>query len=425
MSQMFENLESRRLYSVTAAAFHNTLYVWGDNLSNGISVEKSGADLVVKEYGGGGHSDYAEIFRASDAYVTNVQAYGYDGNDTITISDAVTDSATVYGGRGADYLKGGGGMSYLWGHGNWPGDASHDPATDDGAADMLVSGSGYAIQYGQNGNDSFFTDNNAISSYDVMYGGPGDDRFYVSGQGNAAYAFGEAGGDSSYPSQSSTQLSVFSGGDGWDTTSYRSWDAAVYVRPDGVGYSGLRYGARQQVLRADVEFVEGTDQPDWFDGSEGSNTFYGWGGDDLMFGLGGDDLLVGQDGNDWVYGGAGNDYLVGSEGNDRIYCGDGDDRAYGNQGNDDIHGDAGNDSLYGQEDGDWIYGDAGNDLLVGGAGSDYLVSHDGVFGNDTIYGDNTDGTGGFGSFDVAYVDRTQFLWIITQDNTFGCESVSW
>jgi Ca2+-binding RTX toxin-like protein len=63
---------------------------------------------------------------------------------------------------------------------------------------------------------------------------------------------------------------------------------------------------------------------------------------------------------------------------------------------------------------------AGRDTLVGGAGSDYLHSHDGLFGNDRIDGDNMDGSGGFGSFDVAYVDRT---WIF-QDNATGVESVT-
>lgn len=424
MSKLFENLEARRMFAVTASAFHNTLYVWGDAGSNGISVEKSGADLVVKQYVGGGRGGYSEVFRASDSYVTQIRAYGYDGADTITIGDTVTDEATVFGGRGADYLKGGGGMSRLWGHGDWAGDPSHDPATDDGSADILVSGPGYAIQMGQNGNDSHFTDTNPASGYDVMEGGNGGDKFYVSGSGATAYAFGQGGADTFIPSQSSTQTSVFAGGDSWDAVDYRGWSSAVYVRPDGVGYSGARYGSRRQLVRADVEFVQGTEQADWFSGSEGNNTFYGHGGDDVMFGYGGADTLVGNAGADRLYGGEGNDYLVGSEGNDTIYGGNGDDRAYGNAGNDEIHGDAGNDQLFGQEDADWIYGDAGNDLLVGGAGADYLVSNDGVFGNDTVYGDNQDGTGAWGALDVAYIDRMNILWTSIGDGVFGVESVS-
>jgi Ca2+-binding RTX toxin-like protein len=324
------------------------------------------------------------------------------------------------GGRGGDYLKAGGGQTELWGHGNWAGSADHDPATDDAAADMLVSGKGYSIHYGQKGNDSHYTDTNAVSGYDVMYGGEGNDTFYVSGHGNHAYAFGENGSDSFRPSQAATQGSSFYGGGGWDSTSYRNWTQAVYVRPDGATLSGLRSGARLNYLQADVEFVEGTEYGDYFSGSEGANTFYGWGGNDLMFGNGGNDLLVGQSGSDSLYGDNGADYLVGDAGNDFLYGGNDNDTVYGNAGSDDIHGGAGNDQLYGQEDSDWIYGDAGNDTLVGGAASDYLVSNDGIFGNDRIYGDNIDGSGGFGSFDIAYIDRMLFI----QDNVSGVESVS-
>lgn len=52
---------------------------------------------------------------------------------------------------------------------------------------------------------------------------------------------------------------------------------------------------------------------------------------------------------------------------------------------------------------------------------DYLVSHDGVFGNDIIFGDNKDGTGaGSGVWDVAYIDSG---WPLP-DFTFGVESIS-
>jgi Ca2+-binding RTX toxin-like protein len=417
---MFENLENRKMFAVTAAAFHETLYVWGDASGNGISVDKSGGDLVVKQYVGGGHSGYVELFRASDAYVKQIRAYGYDGNDTITIGDAVTDPATVMGGKGGDYLKGGGGESKLYGHGDWAGDPHHGPATDDAAADMLVSGKGYAMQYGQKGNDKHYTDTNATSGYDAMFGGDGNDEFHVSGHGNHAYAFGDAGNDVFKPAQGATQRSSFYGGGGWDSTSYRNWTAAVYVRPDNATLSGLRYGTRLHYLQSDVEFIEGSEFGDLFSGSETNNTFYGWGGNDLMYGNGGNDVLLGQAGHDTIHGNNGNDYLVGNEGNDVIHGNDGHDSVYGNQGSDDIHGGNGNDLLHGQEDPDWIYGDAGSDTLVGGTGSDYLHAHDGIFGNDRIYGDNQDGTGGFGSFDVAYIDKMLFL----KDTTTGAESVT-
>jgi Ca2+-binding RTX toxin-like protein len=417
-----ETLESRVLFAVTASAFHNTLYVQGDSFSNAVSVEKSGTNLIVKQRTGGA---YVEFFRVADSAVSSIRIYGYAGADTLTVADNVTDDVTIYGGGDNDYLKGGGGMSHIWGHGDWAGNPDHDPATDDGANDILVSGKGYTIHYGQKGNDQFFTDNNAVSGYDVMNGGEGNDQFYITGRGNAAYAVGEGGADSFRPSQSAAQVGVFMGGDGWDSVDYSSWTAAVYVRPENSSYSGLRYGARTNALRDDVEFVTGTSYADHFSGGETNNTFYGKGGDDLMYGNGGDDLLVGDDGNDQIYGGTGDDYLVGSAGNDTIYGDAGNDQMYGNTGQDEMHGGDGNDQMFGQENSDWLYGDAGNDLLVGGAGADYLHSHDGVFGNDVVYGDNQDGTGGGGgSLDVAYIDRTTIFFSTYRDLTSGVESIT-
>jgi Ca2+-binding RTX toxin-like protein len=423
---MFENLEQRRMFSVSAFALFGTLYVRGDDADNGISVERSGADVVVKQNVTGGHDGYVEFFRTPDSSVSSIRIYAYGGNDIVTISSDVTKYAVIYGGRGADYLEGGGGLNHLWGHGNTPGDPDNDPATDDGAADVLVSGKGNTVSYGQKGNDILITDNNIVSGLDAMWGGEGNDTFYIEGHGiNAAHAIGEAGQDTFIPSQFATQQAFFYGGDGRDRVTYRDWTAAVYVRPDGIApgatLSGLRSGTRLDYIQTDVESVEGTEYGDLFSGTDGSNIFYGLGGNDLMFGNGGDDILYGGTGDDSIYGQTGNDQLIGGDGNDVIYGGAGDDVVYGNQGMDDIHGDDGDDQLFGQEDGDWIYGDAGNDLLVGGEGSDYLVSHDGVFCNDRIYGDNLDGSGGGGgSYDVAYVDS---FWFGVGDSYSGVESV--
>src|SRR5207253_2800390 len=156
---MFENLEQRRMFAVTALALFDTLYVRGDDAGNGISVEKSGSDLVVKQYVGGGHDGYAEFFRTPYSSVNSIRIYAHGGADTVTISDDVIKDATIYGGRGADYLKGGGGFNHLWGHGNSPGDPDFDPATDDGAADILVSGKGSTYSNGQKGSDTLTTDN--------------------------------------------------------------------------------------------------------------------------------------------------------------------------------------------------------------------------------------------------------------------------
>ena len=111
----------------------------------------------------------------------------------------------------------------------------------------------------------------------------------------------------------------------------------------------------------------------------------------------------------------GNDYLGGDQDNDA---------AFGGAGMDSIHGGAGNDQLYGEADSDYLYGEAGSDKHVGGTGADYIDAHDGAYGNDFVYGNNEDGSGGLpGESDVAWIDRWFQNGIWLQDATTGVESV--
>ena len=84
----------------------------------------------------------------------------------------------------------------------------------------------------------------------------------------------------------------------------------------------------------------------------------------------------------------------------------GDDKLTGGSGHDELHGNGDDDKLYGRDGNDSIWGDAGGDLLVGGAGSDQLHAVDGIAGNDFVYGDNVDGTGGGGAVDLASIDHS-------------------
>jgi Ca2+-binding RTX toxin-like protein len=420
----FDWLESRRMFAVTADAFHNTLYVWGDAGANGISVEKSGADLVVKRYVSG--SGYVELFRSSDSYVNAVRIYGYDGPDTISVNDNVTDRTYIMGGRGADWIRAGGGENTVHGHGDWAADpsGSHNPATDDNATDTLIGGKGYNMLYGQNGNDTLFaamSGATGASSYDMLFGGEGHDAFHTNGTGNA-YCFGGNGNDTF---KAGRQWASFYGEDGSDGVDFADFGEAIYARPDGATWSGSRTGTRNNQIQSTVEAVLGTQWADYFSGTNDANTFFGRAGNDTAYGHGGNDIILGEGGADRIYGGAGDDYLYGGDDNDVIYADAGNDHVFGGNGSDDIHGGAGNDNLLGEAGGDWIYGDAGNDKLVGGSGADYLHSHDGVAGNDTLFGDNENGTGGIGALDVAYVDRTMIGFFSLRDSTTGVESVSW
>jgi Ca2+-binding RTX toxin-like protein len=403
---MFERLETRKLLAITADAFHNTLYVWGDSGNNGISIEKVGTDLVVKRYVGGGHSGYEEFFRKADSYVNTIRVYGYAGMDTITINDNVTDPAFVFGGPGADWMKGGGGQNELWGHGNWPDDPSgnHKPSTDDSATDTLIGGKGYNILHGQKGNDVLMAAiNNSTpnSSYDMMYGEEGNDTFYLNGTGEAAFGFGGDGDDTFHATQ---QRSSFYGDAGHDKVDYSNFGQALYAKPDGSTYSGNRYGDRTHVIQATVEEVIGTPFGDYMVGTGLRNIFRSAGGNDRMWGHGGNDVLHGGEGNDTMYGGAGNDDLAGSKGNDSMFGDDGADRMWGGDHN------------------DYIHGGSGGDSLVGGPGSDTIDARDGVGFNDKVFGDNEDGSVAAGFTDTAYVDRITIFLATLEDVTSGIET---
>lgn len=323
---LVETLENRKMFAVTADAFHSTLYVWGDNNGNGISVEKSGSNLVVKEYKGSGIG-YQPIFTVSESSVDQIRMYGYNGADTMTVNDNVTHKVTIYGGKGGDYLKGGGGDSFVWGHGDWAGDPDHGPASDDSAADILVASKGYSRLYGQKGNDSFYSSDVSGSNYAIMYGSSGNDKFYTSdgvGTSNAVYIFGESGNDIWTPAANkASRIVAFDGGSGSDRADYSAWTSSVYAKLDNYSYSGLRYGDRKHAIRDNVERVDGGSGNDYFVGNNYNNIFVGNNGNDVMYGSGGNDLLIGNDGNDSLYGEAGNDTLIGGAGSDLLSGGSG------------------------------------------------------------------------------------------------------
>jgi Ca2+-binding RTX toxin-like protein len=418
---MIESLETRRMMSAGATALGNSLFVWGDDSANRINIAKDGGELVVKEYQSFSRA-YAEIYRVSDSYVQRLYISGYGGADSLTINDDVTDSATVRGGAGADSLKGGGGLTQLWGHGEVAGTSGISPATDDGAADTLVSGSGHTTHYGQKGNDIFYTDVNLTSGQDAMYGGPDNDTFYLRGHGPDAYAMGDAGADVFYPAEQATQKAFMRGGDGPDRVSYRTWNSPVYVNLDASVLSGQLNSVRRHVLSPEMEYVDGSEHGDAFYGWYGDESFHGWGGDDKMFGGSGSDTLIGDAGMDTIYGQEGDDWLAGGSGDDSIFGGEHHDVMYGNQGHDEMHGGTGDDYINGREDNDWIFGDAGSDTLVGGIGNDAFYAKDGQFGNDLIYGGYEDGSGEIGYSDSASVDYLSYL---LKDWTSGVEVVSY
>jgi Ca2+-binding RTX toxin-like protein len=107
----------------------------------------------------------------------------------------------------------------------------------------------------------------------------------------------------------------------------------------------------------------------------------------VFYGLGNDDKFTNETSKpSYASGGSGNDELTGGSGIDEL------------------HGNGEDDELFGRGGNDSVFGGSGSDLLVGGTGSDYLHAKDGNAGNDTLFGDNMDGSGDAGTTDTAVID---------------------
>lgn len=432
----FETLEDRRMLAVDVALLGGTLVVEGDNANNHIWLSRSNGTIFVNIAGQNG---YVPHFNENSVWA--IEMYGGGGNDILSVGSSINKPATLWGGPGEDYLVGGAGYNELVGHGF--GSGIYDDANDDNARDILISGRGESTLWGQGGNDELYTDNYATSGTDFMFGGDGSDKFFVRGHDGNAWVTGEDGHDVLVVTQAATQNVFYEGGSGTDHMDYSDWDEPVYVKPDGASKSGLRYGVRRHEIGSDVEAVYGTDYNDHFSGNSSANLFFGNGGDDIMYGYGGNDYMLGGDGNDYleggsgndflhggygddgIYGGSGNDQIYGVFGNDTLYGGDGNDQIWGGDGNDELRGGNGNDALYGENGSDWLYGDAGGDLHVGGSGSDFIYASDSLFGNDTVFGDNINGSGAGGALDVIYADRWFYNGSLISDVVIGSESTVW
>lgn len=424
-----ESLESRELYSVSAIAWGDTLYVGGDNNNNGISVKLSddGSQLQVREYIAG---DYQTIYTTNSASINTIKVQGYGGNDTLGISNDVTQTAYLFGGSGGDYLQLGGGVGYAYGNINGSGGG--------GDADTLVGGSGLSHLMGQSGNDTLF----AGTGLTFAYGGTGNDTLWGS-QTGTSHLQGNDGNDTFKAKAGKTS---YDGGNGYDTVSYAHWVSNVTAVIDNAYSSGLSAGDKNHRIDFDVERVEGGAGDDVFVGSAGNDSFYGNGGNDLAIGGSGDDILLGGAGNDILWGNFGNDYLAGGEGNDDMYGhagndtllgadgddymvgGDDDDVLLGGNGDDYMWGSDGDDTMYGNAGDDYMHGGEGDDLMVGNTGSDFLDATDGSTGDEVWGGDLGGGGDNQGDHDTAWLDEVSTVippgWTIwMQEAGFDLEDV--
>ncbi len=183
---------------------------------------------------------------------------GSDANDTLYGS---TNADEVHGGGGADTVYGGGGDDLIFGEtGN----------------NSLSGGLGNDILDGGVGND-------------VLAGGSGADRLI--------------------------------GGDGFDTATYASSGAAVYV---SLATNMGVYGDAQGDTFSSINKVVGSRFDDGLIADDSGVVLDGGAGHDLLVGGAGLDALIGGDGDDTLEGGRGLDVLTGGAGADRFVLNYGD-----------------------------------------------------------------------------------------------------
>jgi Ca2+-binding RTX toxin-like protein len=407
-----ETLERRQLLSVTAIRSGTTLTIRGDADDNDIRIERFDSNLVISNNYGRGGGGLVKILTIADSLVARIDVFCYAGDDKVTVAESVTDSLYVYGGKGADRIKGGGGSSSLYGHG-YATDSHHNAASDDGAADHLSGGFGTNFMYGQAGNDTLLScPGSALfnSGIDFMFGGDGNDTLHINARGGNAYVYGDAGRDTFKPAQDRLgQIAYLNGGDGWDMLDYSAWTQPVWVFC-GSGRSGFEDEPdahdRPHRTGQDVEA---------FGGGSGDDTFRG--GSSGPFsrlvnaGAGHDYVDVSEsrpEGRLTVLLGPGNDYcLAGSAGSvdgATVLGGTGNDTIFGGGGHDRLYGEEGHDSIAGGPGDDYLHGGAGNDTLAGGYGSDTIDSRDGVFGNDQVFGEGRYWNNIPGDHDAAWLD---------------------
>lgn len=291
----------------------------------------------------------------------------------------------------------------------------------------------------------------------TVYLGKGNDTFSAAGStptgalfGSAITVYGGPDNDTFLQGASATPDEVLWGGDGTDTVSYASRNAALTITAGSTKNDGDGSGsAEDDDIKSDIEVVTGGQLGDTMSGTNGfAVTFNGGPGDDTLTGAdqndtlngdAGDDDLMGKDGDDVLSGGAdddtfaeetadnGSDTFNGGTGIDVVdYSGrtvgvivtmDGKAADDGEDGEDDnVKGDV--EDLIGTDEVDDITGNALANSITGGLEDDEL---DGGAGDDVFYQDADDDgddtiAGGLGVDTVDYSDRTDPVHA-TLDNT--------
>jgi Ca2+-binding RTX toxin-like protein len=263
--------------AVSATFNSGVLSVFGDSLSNSVTVSRDAAGNILVNGGAvrvvGG--------TATVANTTLIQVFGQDGNDQISLDEAngALPAAHLFGGAGNDTLTGGSGDDQLFGQ------SGNDTLLGKGGNDLLFGGDGDDTLTGGDGNDQVF----GQAGNDRMIWNPGDD----------------------------TDLNE--GGDGIDTVEVNGGNGAedFTAAPNG---TRVRF---DRVTPAPFSLDIGTTENLVLNANGGDDTFTGSNGLAPLIHLtvdggAGNDTLTGGDGDDVLLGGDGNDTVEGQDGNDTL-----------------------------------------------------------------------------------------------------------
>ncbi len=286
---------STHILSVTANSLSNAIKISSDAAGN-LSIDGG----VVPIVGG-------------DATVANtleIQVFGLDGNDAITLdeSNGPLPPAELFGGTGNDTLTGGSGNDLLFGQ------SGDDILKGKGGNDLLFGGAVNYVLTGGAGNDQVFGE----SGDDRMIWNPGDGSDLLEG------------GDGN-------DTAVVNGGDGDDVFSIEANGTRVRLDQTGANPFTLDIGTTENLV------LNAGGGDDVITAGNGLSNLIQL----TIDGGAGNDTITGGDGNDTLSGGTGNDVIDGGRGSDVALLGSGDDEFIWNpgDGSDTVEGQAGTDTL--------------------------------------------------------------------------------
>ncbi len=409
-----ERLETRVVLSVSL--FNGQLAIVGSTMADSIALDAAGSTLTLVFNGN------ASNFTLSQVHKISISAAG--GNDTVTLTDAVSIPAIIHGGSGNDSLRGGAGPDSLLG------EAGNDTLDGAGGADVMFGGAGIdTADYSARTNDLIITiddnagdgeageNDNIGTGVENIIAGSGNDNITGSAGNNSVV--GGAGNDTLTGASGNDTIDGGTGADdmhgngGLDTVTYASRTAGVTIKPGlisgeagendtvAIDFETLIGGSGNDILIEGLPFIA-SQLPDLrIEGGPGNDALQGGYGNDTLLGGPGDDGFTHDLGNDRIDGGTGINSLELQEpengpGGAHVSLDGIANDGFGSEVDNylnitNIHGSNAGDTITGDGKDNLIDGFLGEDSIDGGGGDDLVETSGGGTliggaGNDTLQG---------------------------------------